>query len=271
MIKLAPLIFYTNNNFNLAKMDQIIGKHIIRLQKTDSTNNYANSQLKVNELNDGTVFLAYEQSSGRGQMKNIWESEPGKNLTFSIVVFPHFLDIRRQFLLSKVVTLGIYKALFKYVDNLHIKWPNDIYAGNKKLGGILIENSIMNSLIKSSVIGIGINVNQTVFLSNAPNPVSLKTLTNQQYDCELVLSEILTGIDFYYSLLKEGEEDLIDQEFISVLYLRNEKHWFLAEQEMFEGEIVGVNEIGQLLIRKDNGEILDFHFKEVEFLQHPDN
>jgi len=257
--------------FNFAKMDQIIGKHIIRLQKVNSTNNYANSKLKVNELQDGSVFLAYEQSNGRGQMYNFWESEPGKNLTFSIVVFPYFLDIRRQFMLSKVVTLGIYMALFKYVDDLRIKWPNDIYVGNKKLGGILIENSIMNSLIKSSVIGIGINVNQTVFLSNAPNPVSLKTLTNQQYDCELVLSEILSGIDFYYSLLKKGEEELIDKEFISVLYQINEKHLFSAEQETFEGEIVGVNEIGQLLIRKGTGEILDFHFKEVEFLQSPGN
>ena len=250
-------------------MDQIIGKKIIRLQKVDSTNNYANTQLKGNELADGTVFLAYEQSSGRGQINNLWESEPGKNLAFSIVLFPGFLDIRRQFMLSKVVTLGIYKALSKHVDHLRIKWPNDIYAGNKKLGGILIENSIMYSSIKNSVIGIGINVNQTVFLSNAPNPVSLKTLTNKQYDCELVLSEILSGIDFYYALLKDGEEELIDREFISVLYRRNEKHWFLAEQQMFEGEIIGVNEIGQLLIQKTNGEIQDFHFKEVEFLQSP--
>lgn len=248
-------------------MDQLIGKHIIRLQLADSTNNYANTQLIGNELNDGTVFLAYEQSAGRGQMKNLWESEPGKNLTFSIVVFPDFLDIRRQFMLSKVVTLGIYTAMGKYVDNLRIKWPNDIYAGNQKLGGILIENSIMYSSIKSSVIGIGINVNQTVFLGTAPNPVSLKNLTNQQYDCELVLSEILSGIDFYYALLKEGEAELIDQEFISVLYRRNEKHWFRTDQERFEGEIIGINEIGQLLIRKQDGEIRDFHFKEVEFLQ----
>jgi len=248
-------------------MDQIIGKHIIRLQKVESTNNYANSQLKVNKLQDGSVFLAYEQSNGRGQTNNFWESEPGKNLTFSIVVFPYFIDIRRQFMLSKVVTLGIYKALFEYVDDLRIKWPNDIYVGNKKLGGILIENSIMNSLIKSSVIGIGININQTAFLSNAPNPVSLKILTNQQFDCEQVLSEILSGIDFYYSLLKDGEEEQIDKEFISVLYHLNEKHRYLADQEVFEGEIIGVNEIGQLLIKKETGEVLDFHFKEVEFLQ----
>jgi BirA family biotin operon repressor/biotin-[acetyl-CoA-carboxylase] ligase len=244
----------------------MIGKHIVRLPLVDSTNNYANSQLKENDLSDGTVFLAYDQVGGRGQQQNYWESESGKNLTFSIVVFPGFLEIRRQFILSEVVTLGIYMALVKYVDNLRIKWPNDIYADDKKLGGVLIENSIMYSSIKSSVIGIGINVNQTTFLSNAPNPVSLKTLTNQQFDCEAVLVEILSGIDCYYSLLREGEEDRIDREFISVLYRLNEKHWFRDEQEVFEGEIIGVNEIGQLLIRKQDREILAFHFKEVEFL-----
>ena len=260
-----------NANLNIAKMDQIIGKHIIRLQRVNSTNNYANTQLVGNELAEGTVFLAYEQSSGRGQVKNIWESEPGKNLTFSIVVFPEFLDIRRQFMLSKAVTLGICKALSKYVNNLRIKWPNDIYAGNQKLGGILIENSIMYSSIKSSVIGIGINVNQTVFLSDAPNPVSLKMLTNEQLDCEVVLSELLSGIDFYYSLLKGGEEDLIDKEFISLLYHFTENHWFQAGKETFEGEIIGVNDIGQLLIMKENAEVHSFHFKEVEFLQGPPN
>lgn len=244
----------------------MIGNIIIRIPSADSTNNYANGQLQGNALPEGTVFLAYEQTAGRGQLKNFWESEPGKNLTFSIVVFPDFLDIRRQFMLSKVVTLGIYTALSKYVDKLRIKWPNDIYAGDQKLGGILIENSIMYSSIKSSVIGIGINVNQTEFTSSAPNPVSMKNLTNQQFDCDMVLSEILSGIDRYYSLLRDGAEEQIDREFISVLYRLNEKHWFRSEQEEFEGEIIGVNEIGQLLIRKQNGEILDFHFKEVEFL-----
>jgi BirA family biotin operon repressor/biotin-[acetyl-CoA-carboxylase] ligase len=155
----------------------------------------------------------------------------------------------------------------KYVDSLKIKWPNDIYAGNQKLGGILIENSIMNGLLKSSVVGIGLNVNQTVFYSDAPNPVSLQLLTNQHYDCEIILSEILSGIDWYYHLLREGKEAAIDQEFISVLYRRDEKHYYKADDDIFEGEIIGVNEIGQLLIRKNDGKVLEFHFKEVEFLQ----
>lgn len=248
-------------------MDQIIGNLIVRLEVTDSTNNYANRQIRENAMSEGTVFLAYEQTTGRGQLKNIWESEPGQNLLFSIVLFPEFLEIRRQFMLSKVVTLGIYKAMNKYVDSLNIKWPNDIYAANQKLGGILIENSIMNGLLKSSVVGIGLNVNQTVFHSDAPNPVSLQLLTNQHYNCEIILAEILSGINGYYALLRDGQDDVIDREFISVLYRLNEKNDFKAEGEIFEGEIIGVNDIGQLLIRTNDGEVLEFHFKEVEFLQ----
>jgi BirA family biotin operon repressor/biotin-[acetyl-CoA-carboxylase] ligase len=248
-------------------MDQIIGNRIVRLEVTDSTNNYAKQQIREKGLSEGTVFLAYEQTAGRGQLKNSWESEPGQNLIFSIVLCPDFLEIRRQFMLSKAVTLGIYKALNKHVDSLKIKWPNDIYVGNQKLGGILIENSIMNGLLRSSVVGIGLNVNQTIFYSEAPNPVSLRMLTNQHYDCEIILSEILSGINWYYALLREGKEEIIDQEFESVLYRLNEKYFYKAKEDVFEGEIIGVNEIGQLLIRKIDGKVLEFHFKEVEFLQ----
>lgn len=247
-------------------MEKIDGNRIVRIQMTESTNNYANQQIRGYSIPEGTVFLTYDQTSGRGQMKNTWESETGKNLTFSMVLYPEFLEIRRQFMLSKVVTLGIYIALNKYVDQLRIKWPNDIYAGNKKLGGILIENSIMSGLLKTSVVGIGLNVNQTVFTSSAPNPVSLQLLTNQHYDCEEILTDILNGIDSYYSLLKQDDTETIDSEFISVLYRLNEMHRFKTEELVFEGEIFGVNEIGQIQIRKSDGEVLEFHFKEVEFL-----
>ena len=248
-------------------MHQIIGNLIVSLKVTDSTNNYANQQIRENVLSEGTVFLAHEQTAGRGQQKNVWESEPGKNLIFSIVLYPNFLEIRRQFMLSKVVALGVYKALNKHVDSLKIKWPNDIYAGDQKLGGILIENSVICGLLKSAVVGIGLNVNQTVFYSDAPNPVSLQLLTNQHYDCEVILAEILSEINGYYSLLRSGEEEVIDKEFLSVLYRLNEKHFYKAKEEILEGAIIGVNEIGQLLIRKKNGEVQEFHFKEVEFLQ----
>ncbi|HAQ18377.1 MAG TPA: biotin--[acetyl-CoA-carboxylase] ligase [Prolixibacteraceae bacterium] len=257
---------YGNANLTCI-MEKSIDNTIVRLQVTDSTNNYANSRIRANEVAEGTVFLAYEQTDGRGQSSNFWESEPGENLTFSLVLYPEFLEIRRQFMLSKVVTLGIYAAMNKYVDQLSIKWPNDIYAGNRKLGGILIENSVVYGLLKSSVIGIGLNVNQTTFHSSAPNPVSLKLLTNQHYDCEILLTELLSEINRYYNQLREGGDEDIDQEFLSVLYGLNERHLFRAEDEVFAGEIIGVNEIGQLLIRKEDEKIMEFHFKEVEFLQ----
>jgi len=247
-------------------MENSITNTIIRLQVTDSTNNYANNQIRSYGVAEGTVFLAYEQKTGRGQSGNFWESEPGKNLTFSIVLYPDFLEIRRQYMLSKVVTLGIYSALNKYVDRLSIKWPNDIYTGNKKLGGILIENSVMSGSLQSSVIGIGLNVNQVHFSSPAPNPASMKTLTNQHFDCELLLTELLTGINRYYSLLRNGDDKEIDKEFISALYLKSKPHLFRSGEEIFNGVITGVNEIGQLQIRKEDGQIAEFHFKEVEFL-----
>jgi BirA family biotin operon repressor/biotin-[acetyl-CoA-carboxylase] ligase len=244
----------------------MIGENIIKLSSVDSTNNYANSQLGLNDLPDGTVFLAYQQLEGRGQQHHYWESEPGQNLTFSIVVNPDFLDILQQFMLSKVVTIGIYSVLNKYVDQLKIKWPNDIYAGNQKLGGILIEHSIMQGMIKNSIIGVGININQTIFRSNAPNPVSLKMLTNQHHDCEVLLTEILSGINQNYELLKQGQFDQINQAFTRVMYRLNEKSRFNSEKGEFIGQIIGVNQIGQLMIKTDSNQTLVFHFKEVEFL-----
>jgi BirA family biotin operon repressor/biotin-[acetyl-CoA-carboxylase] ligase len=248
-------------------MDQIIGNLIVRLEVIDSTNNYAKQQIRENELAEGTVFLTYEQTSGRGQQKNIWESEPRQNLLFSIVLCPDFVEMRRQFQLSKVVSLGIYGAINKYVSGVKIKWPNDIYVGDRKLCGILIENSVMNGVLNNSIVGIGLNVNQTVFNSDAPNPVSLKMLTNQHYDCDIILSEVLSEIDKYYCMLRDGQDEKIDREFLTALYRLDELHFYKAEDEVFEGQIIGVNEIGQLLIRKKDAEVLEFHFKEVEFLQ----
>ncbi len=247
-------------------MSQIVGNLIVRLGEVDSTNNYANQLIRDKGVAEGTVFLAYEQTAGRGQRKNTWESAAGENLVFSIVLAPGFLEIRDQFMLSKVVTLGIYRALNKYVADLKIKWPNDIYAGNMKLGGILIENSIMCGFLKDSVIGIGININQEVFRSNAPNPVSLRILTKKHFVTEFVLSEILSEIDAYYKLLQSGNFELINFEFERVLFRRNEKHLYKANDVIFEGEVCGVNEIGQLIIRKNDEQLLEFNFKEVEFI-----
>ena len=243
-----------------------IENNIVVLSETDSTNNYANRQLSVSEVPDGTVFLAHHQKNGKGQINNRWESEAGKNLTFSLVLKPFFMEITDQFMLSKVITLGIYSVLKEYAGQLKIKWPNDIYAGDKKLGGILIENSIMSGRITNSVIGIGLNINQEKFVSNAPNPVSLKQLTGKDYDLMKLLSQIIKSINTFYELLKNGNFTEINQLFVDKLYRFGEKFRYRCGDTEFTGRITGVNEIGQLMITDERGNERQFHFKEVEFI-----
>lgn len=241
-------------------------KNVIYIGDTDSSNNYANRQLIEKEVSDGTVFLAHSQSGGRGQMNNSWESAPGQNLIFSLVLKPLFLDIPDQFMLSKVVCLGIWSALQAEVPEIRIKWPNDIYAGNKKLGGILIENSIMSGRITSSVVGIGLNVNQTVFVSNAPNPVSLALLTDKKYDLDILLNQIIDEIFSYYEQLADGQYETIDRLFREKMFRLDEWHNYRCGEEIFRAKNIGVNEIGQLMLADEQGNLRMFHFKEVEFI-----
>lgn len=247
-------------------MFQHFGHPIIRIGSTSSTNNYATSQVAVNEVEEGTVFLAYEQTAGRGQINNQWESEMGKNLTFSILLKPVFLDIHRQFMLSKVITLGLVTFLSHYTKVTRIKWPNDIYTGTRKICGILIENAVMSGIISQSVIGIGLNINQTIFRSAAPNPVSLKMITGEDYDLEVMLRGLLKEIDVFYLKLKAGQFEELDRTFHEKLYRLNEWHTYRDESHEYSGEIIGVNTIGQLRIHEKDGPVHEYHFKEVEYL-----
>lgn len=244
----------------------IIGQTIVRLERTGSTNNYAIGQMRENEVEEGAVFLAVSQTEGKGQQANRWESEDGKNLTFSIVLKPAFLEIIDQFMLSKAVCLGICGFLSSRVDGIRIKWPNDIYAGDRKICGILIENSILGGRFASSVVGIGLNINQLRFVSDAPNPVSLAQLTGQEADLDWVLAEVLSSIDGYYRLLLAGEYEMINDEFEAQLYRRGEWHRFRDEHHTYTGRIIGVNKIGQLRVEEENGWVNEYHFKEVSYL-----
>ncbi|MEN6456720.1 MAG: biotin--[acetyl-CoA-carboxylase] ligase [Prolixibacteraceae bacterium] len=243
-----------------------IGHTIASIRRTESTNNYAINQVAVNEVEEGTVFLAYDQTAGKGQLNNRWESEAGKNLTFSILLRPTFLEIQKQFMLSKIVCLGLISFLCRYVENVKIKWPNDIYVGDGKICGILIENAVMSSMISQSVIGIGLNVNQTIFRSPAPNPVSLKMITGKDYALDLAIKELLKEIDLYYMKLRQDEFDELDRAFYEKLYRLNEWHAYRDNTHKYTGKIVGVNAIGQLRIREKDGPVHEYHFKEVEYL-----
>lgn len=247
-------------------MAEIIGIKIIKLDEIDSTNNYTSKLLANSNVIEGTVVVAKVQSSGRGQLSNQWESEYGKNILASFVFYPKFLPVQQQFLLSKVIALGVRDLLTLFVDKVKVKWPNDIYIDNKKVAGILIENSIMGHTLESSIAGVGININQTVFLSDAPNPVSLIYSLKKELDCSELLLVLCECIDKWYSLLSQGNVKMINENYHDSLYQRGIVSTYRDKNGEYEGMIEGVNAIGQLQIKPLMAPLKTYHFKEVEFL-----
>lgn len=241
-------------------------KQDIWLKSTSSTNDYASELLKTENPEEGTILITENQTTGKGLGKNTWESETGKNLTFSIILYPDFLEASQQFMISKVVALGIQKYLSLKTRHVTIKWPNDIYFNDKKIAGILIENSIMGDRIKHSIIGIGININQTEFISNAPNPVSLKQITGDNYILQDELVELKYHIAKFYSKLRNKQVKEIDREYLLNLYKYKVWHDFKSRDTLFRAKITGVNEFGHLQVLTPDDEIREFDLKEIEFI-----
>lgn len=241
-------------------------KRIIRVNQLDSTNSYALQLLKDTNPSGGTVVMALNQTEGRGQQTNTWESESGKNLTISLILRPDFILAQDQFQVSMLISLGVSDYLRAYTENVSIKWPNDIYIKDKKIAGILIEQSIMGAHLSDSVCGLGLNINQETFLSDAPNPISLQMLTNLSYDLEKELPKLLASIEKRYQQVQNGKAQQLEQDYLNTLYWMNETHEFEDEDGDFIGEIVGISEFGQLLIKDEDKELRTYNFKEVSFL-----
>ncbi|MDO3643767.1 biotin--[acetyl-CoA-carboxylase] ligase [Mucilaginibacter sp. L3T2-6] len=238
------------------------------IQQVDSTNNYL-KQLVSNSkpLIEGTVIMAVDQYAGRGQHQNGWFAEPGKNLTFSILLKPSFLPVSQQFDLVRAISLGVFDALHPLLgDGLTIKWPNDIYYGNRKLGGMLIENMIQGLQIKNSIAGIGININQEGFPENLPGAISVKQILQQDYDLKYLLSEICRHVEAYYLSLKADKISLVRNKYLSRLYRLNEEGEFKSKEGRFSGMIHRVTDSGLLVVKNNKGEDLEFSLKEIEFL-----
>jgi BirA family transcriptional regulator, biotin operon repressor / biotin---[acetyl-CoA-carboxylase] ligase len=241
--------------------------NIIELPETDSTNNYATKVLKGSRPAEMTVVYTDYQNAGKGQPGNAWQSEREENLLFSIIFYPKFLPAERQFYLSKVVSLGICDALSAYLgEGLYIKWPNDIFYKNWKIGGILIENSLMADKIDYSVIGIGININQTIFPEELPNPVSLMMITKKGHERKKVLNDILNAIDNRYHQLRNHAYRKINDDYFTSLYKAQQHVQFNTPDTLFRARVSGVNETGELLLQLENNEIRSFRFKEIEFM-----
>ena len=244
----------------------IIGSRLIFRENLPSTNTYIGKLLRDETLPEGTIVRTNYQSAGRGQSGNSWESEKGKNLLISILIFPSMIKHVNQFILSMAISLGICDFLDRQIPGCTIKWPNDIYVNNDKIAGILIENFIMGENIEYTIAGIGLNINQEKFLSDAPNPVSMKLLTGINFDLAICLSQLASDLDKRYKQIISESFELIRNEYFSRLFRRKEWFNYRDQEGIFSGRVTSVTEIGRLQIEKKSGLYEDYSFKEIEFI-----
>jgi len=232
------------------------------LPSCHSTNEIANSLL-LGEVEEGTIVLTDDQSDGKGQSGNQWHSEPYKNLTFSIVLKPDFLKAKEQFGLTVVISLAIKNLLDQYLPGeAMIKWPNDVYFKRKKVSGILIENSLAGQVIESTVVGIGLNVNQLDF--GTLNATSMAVASGSTFVLKTVLTQLVEEISENYDRLRNNDISKLTDEYHKALYGLGEKREFKTNT-VFTGEILGTDAAGRLIIESEEAR-LKFLNKEVEFL-----
>lgn len=253
---------------NLREIETRINKRIL-LASVDSTNNEARRRLDNNdELPEISVIIADEQTSGRGQRGNSWEAEAGKNLLFSIVCHPDFLKASEQFVLSQAMALAVALTVNEVVvtDECRVKWPNDIYIGNKKVSGTLIECDLRGSNIETCIIGTGININQEVFHSDAPNPVSMAQIAGKEFDREAILSQILGRFINIYDVIRQGDADAVRRLYKVWLYRKSGFYKYADANGEFLAEIADVEKTGHLVLRLENGELRRYEFKDVKIV-----
>ena len=244
-----------------------VGKVFHEFNSLNSTNQYAIDLLSKTTPAEGTIILAHDQFAGRGQLTNKWESASGKNLTFTTILFPKFLPARKQFLLNQVVSLSVSDTLKAFIPKgVKIKWPNDIYVFDKKITGILIQNSLKGSTLQSAIIGVGLNVNQKKFISDAPNPTSMTLEVGKTLDLALVLQVFCQQLEKNYLQLKSGHFQTIQERYLKELFRINETYHFrLPDGTMLKGKIIGVTDIGKLMLKTINGTEV-FAFKEIGYI-----
>ena len=237
---------------------------IIKLDATESTNTYLKELSAKKEVQDFTIITTENQTSGRGQLNSKWESERGKNLAISILKNRINIPVDRLFLMNVCVSLSILDSLNRLnIPNLKVKWPNDILSGNFKIGGILIENIISGSKIKRSIIGFGLNVNQSEF-KNAPNASSLKKIMGHDFNLDSVFYAIIENLHQQLNRpILTFENDLYKQYNSQLFKIGVKSNFLIQKEEPIEGVIEGVSKNGKLKVKLENGSLQEFGLKEI--------
>lgn len=249
-------------------MTDVDGVRYMHRCEVTSTNTYAKELLAAGiDLPDVTVISADFQTGGRGQRGNTWESERGQNLTFSLVCHPSWVAVHHQFVLSQAIAVAVSQTLSKYVDGISVKWPNDIYWHDLKLCGILIECNLVGSAVADCIIGVGLNVNQTAFVSDAPNPVSLAQIIGMTVNRDALLHAVVSRFMALYAALHQGGAEALQAEYMGRLYRRTGMFRYRSRDGVeFMAETVGVEPTGHLALRHADGEVVHYEFKEISFV-----
>lgn len=243
------------------------GRQLVWLPECPSTNSEAQALLVQNRASEGCTVITGFQSQGRGQRGNQWHVAPGENLTLSVVWMPTFLAAGQQFLLSQAVALAVYdwaSALLGPDPKLKVKWPNDLYFGNQKFGGILIENSLSGAKIQHSIVGIGLNINQQQF--PIPTATSLSQLTGRAYALDILAARLLESLERRYLQLRAGQLGALRADYLKALYRYQETHLFEVDGRRVEGQIVGVEEDGRLAVAFGGRELRRFGMQEIRYV-----
>lgn len=241
---------------------------LVKLNAIDSTNNFLKNLVKDASTENWTVITAEGQTAGKGQFQNKWYSEPGKNLTFSVLCEIKNFKAEQAFYLNCLVSLGIFKVLQRYIPHkLNIKWPNDILSHSKKLCGILIENTVSSTTVVHSVIGVGLNVNQDVFDIGLPSATSMKLIARKEFDRKILLQEIVRELKIHVKLIEKGSFEAIKNNYEKYLFRINMPSMYKDTRGyQFMGKIQGINDQGNLLIELENGSIKSYGLKEIQFI-----
>lgn len=238
-------------------------KNHIKLGSINSTNDYALSLQDSPVFKEGLVITANHQSMGNGQRGRVWESNDSENLLISVVIEPK-IELKRQYQISKTVSLSVIDLLKTFGIRAYIKWPNDILVEKKKIAGILIQNKSRGNYISHSIIGLGFNVNQILFKKYSPNATSLNLLTNKEFKVFKIKQLFLSFLSKRLKLLKDGKNQ--DNEYFKSLFLKDKLAVFEVGEEQFAGTIKGVSESGELQIKHDKNSITSFKSQEVKYL-----